>query len=155
MSLIAILFLIGVMLLAAEVFLPGGIIGVFGGLAMLAGCVVAFQEYGSSGGTAATLAALVLLGLTFYVELVWLPKTRLGKKLIVQATVASTSQPALASTAEVVGKSAEAITPLVPSGYVLVEGRRYEAFCQSGHVAVGTSLNVVGLDNFRLIVTKT
>lgn len=155
MSLIVILFLIGVMLLAAEVFLPGGIIGIFGGLAMLGGCVVAFREFGSSGGLVATLSAIGLLGLTFYIELVWLPKTRLGKKLIVQSTVASTSQPALASVADVVGKTAEAITPLVPSGYVKIGERRYEAFCQSGHVAKGTQLSVVGLDNFRLIVTKT
>jgi membrane-bound ClpP family serine protease len=54
-----------------------------------------------------------------------------------------------------VGKAAEAITPLVPSGYVLVEGRRYEAFSQSGHATKGATLRVVGLDNFRLIVTKS
>ena len=155
MSLIVLLFVVGVMLLAAEVFLPGGIAGVFGGLAMLGGCVVAFQEYGASGGLVATVGALALLGLTFVIELVWLPKTRLGRKLIVQSTVASTSQPALATSAEVVGKMAEAITPLGPSGYVLVEGRRYEAFCQSGHVGPGATLKVVGLDNFRLIVTTT
>lgn len=155
MSLVAILFLVGAMLLAAEVFLPGGIAGIFGGLAMLGGCVVAFQEYGANGGLIATVGALALLGLTFFVELVWLPKTRLGRKLIVQSTVASTSQPPLAIAGDVVGKPAEAVTPLGPSGYVLVDGRRYEAFCQSGLVAAGTRLKVVGLDNFRLIVTTT
>jgi membrane-bound serine protease (ClpP class) len=50
---------------------------------------------------------------------------------------------------------AEAETPLVPTGYVRVEGRRYEAFCPAGHVAKGAMLRVAGQDNFRLIVTKT
>ena len=44
---------------------------------------------------------------------------------------------------------------LAPGGYVRIEDRRYEAFCRSGHAAVGARLKVVGLDNFRLIVSKT
>ena len=155
MNAVAMLFLVGVLLLAAEVFLPGAIAGILGGIAMLAGCAVAFRQFGAGVGAAATLAALGLLGLTFYLELYWLPTTRFGKKLIVQSTVSATSQPALAVAADVVGKPAEAITPLAPSGYVLVEGRRYEGFCQSGHVATGEKLRVVGLDNFRLIVTQS
>jgi membrane-bound ClpP family serine protease len=73
----------------------------------------------------------------------------------VQSTVDATSQPPLAEKENVVGKMAEAVTPLVPSGYVLVEGKRYEAFSQSGHAAKGALLRVTGLDNFRLIVTKS
>jgi membrane-bound serine protease (ClpP class) len=53
----------------------------------------------------------------------------------------------------VVGRPAEALTTLAPSGYVAVDGRRYEAFCQSGHAAKGATLRVVGVDNFRLIVS--
>jgi membrane-bound ClpP family serine protease len=35
----------------------------------------------------------------------------------------------------------------------MIEGRRYDAFSQSGHVAKGTTLKVVAVDNFRLTVT--
>ncbi len=154
MNAILILFLLGVLLLAAEVFVPGAVLGIIGGLCMAAGCVISFIQFGTGGGTAATVLALALLGLTLYVELVWLPKTRLGKKLIVQTTVDATSQPPLAELHAVVGKTAEALTPLVPSGYVLVDGRRYEAFSQFGHAVKGAQLRVTGLDNFRLIVTK-
>jgi membrane-bound serine protease (ClpP class) len=55
----------------------------------------------------------------------------------------------------VTGREATALTTLAPSGYVLVDGRRYEAFCQSGLAAKGSVLRVVGTDNFRLIVTKS
>ena len=155
MNAILILFLLGVLLLAGEVFLPGAIVGIFGALCMLAGCVFSFMQLGTGYGMLATAVALALLGLTLYVELVWLPKTRFGRKLIVESTVDATSQPPLADKAQVVGKMGEALTALVPSGYVLVEGRRYEVFSQSGHVAKGTTVRVAGLDNFRLIVTKT
>lgn len=154
MNAIILLFLLGVLLLAAEVFMPGAVLGLFGGAAMVAGCIVAFREFGTVGGAMATALALVLLGLTLYLELVWLPKSRFGKKLVVQSASDATSQPPLAHPATVVGKPAEAVTTLAPSGYVLVDGKRYEAFCQAGHVPKGSTLRVVGLDNFRLIVTK-
>lgn len=154
MNIILILFLIGVLLLAGEVFVPGAILGVIGAVCMFTGCGLSFIKFGAAGGLLATAIALVLLGLMLYIELIWLPKTPWGKKLIVQSKVDATTQPPLAEIAAVVGKAAEAVTPLVPSGYVLVEGRRYEAFSQSGHAAKGAVLRVVGLDNFRLIVTK-
>jgi len=154
MNAILILFLLGVLLLAGEVFVPGAVLGILGALCMFAGCVISFLQLGTGGGVLATTVALALLALTLYVELVWLPKTKIGRKLIVQSTVAATSQPPLADKESVIGKPAEAITALVPSGFVLVEGRRYEAFSQSGHVIKGTILRVAGLDNFRLIVTK-
>lgn len=155
MNAILLLFLLGVLLLAGEVFVPGAILGICGALCMVAGCIVSFMQLGPGGGMVATGIAVVLLLLTLYVELVWLPKTKFGRKLIVQSAVDATSQPPVAEREQVIGKTAEAITPLVPSGYVLVEGRRYEAYSQSGHTPKGAILQVTGLDNFRLIVTKT
>jgi membrane-bound ClpP family serine protease len=139
---------------AGEVFMPGAVLGVLGALCMAAGCVLSFLQLGASGGLVATVVALILLGLTLYGELIWLPQTKFGKKLIVQSTIAATSQPPLATQDNVIGKTAEAVTPLVPTGYVLVEGQRYEAFSPAGHVDKGELLRVSGLDNFRLIVTK-
>jgi membrane-bound serine protease (ClpP class) len=154
MNAVLLLFAVGVMLLAGEVFVPGAVLGIIGGLAMAVGCGVAFFQWGALGGAIATVTALGFLGITLYLELVWLPQSRLGRGMVVESTLDATSQPPLA-TADIVGKMAEAETPLVPTGYVRVEGRRYEAFCPAGHVAKGAMLLVASQDNFRLIVTKT
>lgn len=154
MNAIVLLFLIGALLLAGEVFVPGAVIGTIGALCMFGGCVLSFAHFGMSGGLLATGIAAALLSLMLYIELVWLPKTRMGKKMIVHSTISATSQPPLAEVSFVVGKMGETVTPLMPSGYVLVEGRRYEAYSQSGHVPKGATMRVVGLDNFRLILTK-
>ena len=154
MNAIIILFLSGALLLAAEVFLPGAVAGIVGGVALLAGSILSFNEFGFTGGMIASVAAIVLVALVFYLELVVLPRTALGRKMVVEATVDATSQPPLASLESVLNQEAEALTTLAPSGYVRVAGQRYEAFCRSGHAAKGTVLRVVGLDNFRLIVTQ-
>lgn len=154
MTAILLLFLLGVVCLFFEVFLPGMIMGAIGGALMLAGCVAAGLRYGAEGALIAAVAGLALLGATFVIEFAVLPRTRLGKKFFLQASSGSTSQPPLAEPAQVVGKTGEALTTLAPSGYVLVGGRRYEAASQGGLVEKGAQLKVVALDNFRLIVTK-
>lgn len=154
MNAIILLFVVGAMLLAAEIFLPGAVAGIIGGIALAVGSLLSFREFGIGGGMLASLGALALVGIMLYLELVVLPKTSFGKRLVVQSTVSATSQPAPA-TPDIVGRAAVALTTLAPSGYVEVEGRRYEAFCRSGHVPKGTELRVVSVDNFRITVSQS
>jgi membrane-bound ClpP family serine protease len=153
MSTILILFAFGVLLLALEVVVPGAILGIIGGIAMLAGVIVAFDQYGFNGGAVATAAAVVLVGIALYLEFVLLPKSRLAKTFSMTATVDGRSQPAIANRT-VIGKRVVAVTPLTPSGMVELDGRRYEAFARNGHVATGTQLDIIDVDNFRLIVIQ-
>jgi membrane-bound ClpP family serine protease len=153
MTAIVLLFVTGSLLLAAEVMLPGGIVGIVGGAALLVGSILAYFEFGMTVGSVATIAALLLVAAMLYVELVWLPRTKVGRAMVVDATIGGQSQPPPA-TAEVIGQVATALTTLAPSGFVEIGGKRYEAYCRSGLVNRGTQLTVVGLDNFRLIVTE-
>jgi membrane-bound ClpP family serine protease len=153
MTAIVLLFLTGALLLAAEVFLPGAIAGIVGGLALLAGSILAFVNFGVTVGALASLGALLLVGVMLYVELVWLPKTRFGRRMVVEATVDAQATTAPART--IVGKSASALTTLAPTGFVSVDGKRYEAFSRSGLAERGSTLTVVDVDNFRLIVSES
>ena len=49
MNAIIVLFVVGFVLLAFEVIVPGAILGIIGGLAILGGVILAFMEYGSTG----------------------------------------------------------------------------------------------------------
>ena len=154
MTLVIVLFVLGVILLALEIVVPGGILGAVGGAMMLGGVVAAFARFGSSVGIVATIAALVLLGVTIYLEFVWLPRSRFVGRLALGTAIDSVSQPPLAKESAVIGRSAVALSTLAPTGFVRVDGQRYEASCRSGYAAAGETLTVVGLDAFRLIVTK-
>ena len=154
MTAIALLFFTGTLLLAAEVFLPGAIAGILGACALLLGSGLAFSQFGAEVGSFATFGALILVGFTLYAELVWLPRTRFGRRLVIQTAIDGASQPPLAP-AEIVGKTATALTPLMPSGIVVIEGKRYEAFSRSGRAVRGATLDVVGVDNFRVIVSES
>ena len=150
---ILLIFLVGIILLALDIFASSFVLAAIGGAVMLGGCAAAYDHFGLVGAGCAGLVAVVLLGATIYLELTILPRTRFGRGLIVHTT-SGTAQPPPASAESVVGRDAAALTTLAPSGYVLVAGQRYEAFCQSGHAAVGATLRVIGVDNFRLIVSQ-
>jgi membrane-bound ClpP family serine protease len=152
MQLIILLFSAGVLLVSAEVFVPGGIIGALGGLCMLGGTLLAFVEFGPGGGLAALSVAFAALAISLYVEIRILPRTKHGRKLFLAASISGTSSPPPGG-AELVGKTCEAVTPLGPTGVVLLDGKRYEAFSRSGFIDVGQRLQVSGYDNFRLIVS--
>lgn len=154
MMAIGLLFALGVMFLAAELFVPGVAMGVIGFLCLLMGCAYAFAHFSLSLGLCAVVLAAALTALTLLVEFVWLPRTKLGKKLFLTKAVVATSQPPVADADAVVGKEAEALTILAPSGYVSVAGRSYEAFSEDGHVARGTRLIVRAVDRTTLKVSK-
>jgi membrane-bound serine protease (ClpP class) len=154
MNIVVLLFLLGLVFLFFEVFTPGPIFGILGALTLVSGVAVASVNHGAQSGLLAGLAAVAAVGGTLYAELAWLPRTRFAQKFAVRATSGATIDQLHVDAAAVVGKPAEALTTLAPSGYVSVEGKRYEAFCENGHAPSGTPLRVTGLDNFRLIVTK-
>ena len=151
---IILLFAIALVLFFFEVFVPGAVLGILGGILMAVGCGIAFYEYGLGGGAIATVVAITLVGLTFYIEFFVLPRTRFGKRLFLHTAVSATSQPAPAQADAVVGQTGETLTTLAPGGMVLVGGRKYEAASVSGLLPKGTPVKVTGLDNFRLLVSK-
>ncbi|MCF7676106.1 MAG: hypothetical protein K9N23_22990 [Akkermansiaceae bacterium] len=154
MTLIVLLFSIGILLLVAEVIVPGGVLGAVGGALMLGGCVLAFVDYGVGGGILTVVIASLIGLLALYVEFKVLPRTKLGKRAFLTSEMTGVSAAVGTEAQRLVGKPATALTMLSPSGYVQIDGRRYEAFCQSGQAPVGTALEVIGADSFRLIVSQ-
>jgi len=142
----------GITLISLEIIIPGGILGAIGVISVLAGCVMCFTEFGSLGGLLGTAAIFALTGLILWLDFRLLARTSLGRRIFLTKSVNGVSASYGEEAKKLIGKPAEAVTTLAPSGYVTIEGRRYEAFCQSGLIKAGTALKVISTDNFRLIV---
>jgi membrane-bound ClpP family serine protease len=153
MTTILLLFIFGIVLLFLDLFVPGIILSVGGTLVFLAATARAFDEYGISGGLLAFAIGAVLLAITLYVEYVLLPKTSFGKKFFLHAQIHGTSQAPETKTTALAGREGVALTPLMPSGQIEIDGQRYEALSLDGHMAKGARLKVTGQQNFSLTVT--
>lgn len=155
MTWIILLAAVGITLISLEIIIPGGILGAVGAIGMLAACVLCFDEFGALGGLLGSALIFTLTGLVIWLEFRLLAKTTLGRRAFLSKSVTGVSSAYGAEAGELIGKSGIAKTTLAPSGYVLIEDKRYEAFCQSGLIEAGTALRVVGADNFRLIVAPS
>lgn len=153
--LVLFMFSLALALFALEVVVPGGWLGLLGGMVMFAACVVVFIEYGLERGFLTLAIGVLLTVLTLVVEFWLFRKTKLGKKLFLDAEVTSVSHAPQGEALDLIGKSAEAVTMLSPTGYILVDGKRYEGFSESGQIAAGQTLIVVGVDSFRVIVSSS
>lgn len=150
---ILVLAVAGVLLMGAEILLPGGILGVLGSLCFLGVVVLVFLH----GGLAWALGALTLsfalaLG-TFFFEIKVLEKTKLGRESILSNSLNGAATGPQAAH-DIVGKCGEVATPMNPTGMVRVENALYEAASIDGSLQRGDRVVVAGQDNFRLLVKK-
>lgn len=152
MTLIILLFSIGLLLLALEVMIPGGILGIGGGLLLFTGCILSFTMLGTTEGLIAigiTFAAAFIL---FYIQFKILPNTRMGKRFFLNEAVNGSSSDFKKSSQDLIGKTATAVTVLSPSGFVNIDGKQYDAFSKSGQIPKGTELEVIAANSFQLTV---
>lgn len=137
-----ILIALGLGLLALEIFLPGGVLGVAGLVALILGGIIAFRDTPGDlrPPTALVVALAVLLGAIFLSTGMAVARVR--------KIAAKTGTEAL------IGKTAVVRTPLSPDGYVFVQGERWQAQVANGTAQEGAKVRIVGADGLKLRVEQ-
>ena len=146
-----ILLFIGLLLIFLEFFLPGGILATVAGLMLLAS-IVFFGLHFSFLWTLLYIVGIVMA--------VWaliqfmLRRLRSGKFKGIFLNSAQEGYLASEYAKELIGKRGEALTNLMPSGHITVEGKRYQAVVKAGYVEKGASIEVMGGEGAHLIVKR-
>lgn len=151
---VLILLVSGIILLGFEVIVPGAILGIIGGFFLFGAVILAFLEGGYPVGLQALAVSLVAVALLLWLEFRVLPRTRFGRRMFLEKAIDGVSQAPIAQAEAVVGREAVALTALAPSGMVSVNGRTYEARCDSGFATEGTRLRVMRVETFQLVVIE-
>jgi membrane-bound ClpP family serine protease len=145
------LLALGLFLIYLEFYVPGAILGTFGGIAILTGIVVFAQNSDSI----ITLLAYVLfvllsIGLLIRFTLKRIRSTA-GKGTIY---LQSDQEGYVASQYDqsCVGKEGVAASDLKPSGHIYVDGMQHQAVAETGYVTKGTRILVIGGRGAYLIV---
>jgi len=151
------LMVAGLVLVGLEMFVPGGVLGILGGICIIAGTVLTYEAFGAMGAVWYGALASVLLVAVILVEFKLLPKTQFGRRLFLTSTSggrrgAETAGPPGADA--LAGQRGEALTTLAPTGVVRIGGEQYEAFSEDGLLERGESIEAIGRDNFRVIVRR-
>ncbi|MBU3664796.1 MAG: hypothetical protein FGM15_02820 [Chthoniobacterales bacterium] len=150
--LIVTLFAAGLILVAAEVFLPGAILGILGGLCFVVSVALVFAHYGSAAGLAASFAVVVLGASGFMLWLYLFPRSFVGRRIILRRSENSPS--ASAGRRDLVGAEGIALTPLRPAGTARFDGKRIDVSTDGEFLAEGEKVVVVAADGMRTVVRQ-
>ena len=141
----------GLLLVVAEVFVPGGVAGVVGGLALLAAMAVGLVYFPAPWGFLSALAIVVFGGIALLLWVQLFPRSRAGKRIALRTDGAAFKSAAPAP--ELVGATGEAVTALRPAGIALINGRRYDVLAADGDwIAAGTAIRASAIRDGQLVV---
>lgn len=153
------LFLLGVALLAVEIFiLPGfGMVGFTGILLILIALVMGltphfpdtpvWPEFADLRTPLQQVVSAVLLSLAgLWLAGRVLPRTRLFRPLILEAEIsASAAPPPPERPADLIGRPAETVTPLNPSGFIRMGDHRLAAASDGDFIDAGRSVTITAV----------
>ena len=153
---VASLLVVGLAVLVLEVFVPsGGVLGFLSVVAIVAAIVMAFVEQGAAFGMAVVAIAFTAVPAVLAVAFRWFPETPLGRRVLPPPPAPDDVVPAAGRRRrlrELVGRFGRATSELVPWGGVEVAGERLEAVSESGTVAAGAEVEVVGVQGTAVVV---
>ena len=148
---IIVLVIAGFLMIAAEVFVPGLVLGTLGGLCLIGAVALCYATYGPLVGTAAFAGLAVLSIVGFFLWLRLFPHTPLGKKMMLHKSLLSRNSLKMPY---LIGSTGEAVTPLRPAGTAVIQGRRMDVVAEAGLIESGQKISVVAQEGIRIVVRQ-
>jgi membrane-bound serine protease (ClpP class) len=140
----------GLLLLFLEMFLPGLIAGILGGVLLILAVIFSYRDLGTGAGNIALLISAVASGGLWWWWAYHFQHTRFGRAMTLEASNAPGAS--MAGVVELTGQQGEAVTPLRPSGTVIVAGKRLDAITDGEFIPPGSRVQVVRSDGHGVIV---
>ena len=147
-----VLIFFGIILILLELVVPGGILGLIGGVAMVSGVWIAFES--SEYGMAALLFAVLGAGLALILVFKYLPRSRLARSMILEER-ASAEEGYVAQTDRAedwVGKVGVTVTMCRPAGIAAFKGDRVDVITEGTFIEEGQQVKVIAVDGNRMVV---
>jgi len=144
----------GFVLIGAEIFLPGGILGIFGSAAWVAAATVGWRNFSEPWNLLSAFALLFVGILTFMAWIKYFPKSRMGKNLSLSENAgdykAHTEHDDLP-----VGSLGEAVSTLRPAGIALFDGKRLDVVTDGEWVDAGQPVRISSTAGGHISVEKS
>lgn len=149
-----ILFIVGLILVFAEFFVPGGIIGFIGFGAILLSFFIATDDIGYM---AFSLVVALLVAITAAIIFVKVFGKRMNifKKLILRdSTNTESGYVSNRNRLELIGKTGIALTSMRPSGTALIDDERIDAVTEGTYIMKDQKVKIVKVEGSRVVVRE-
>ncbi|HMP97199.1 MAG TPA: NfeD family protein [Kiritimatiellia bacterium] len=148
-----ILIAAGFVLIAAEVFIPGGILGVIGVFALIGAGLLGFSVFGVKGGFFSALGLLIGGAVFISIWVKYLPRSGFGKWFTLE-TDGKEFKSFDDSKHQLIGHSGTAHTDLRPAGIALIDGKKVDVVSEAGFIPHGAEIKVIEAVGNRVVVRQ-
>jgi membrane-bound serine protease (ClpP class) len=149
-ELLVILLAAGLVMIGAEIFVPGGILGILGAVSLAGAIAVAFSM--SAGwGLYVALGVAVLVGVTVVLWIRLFPRSPIGRRMTLSDDGRSfkSYDDGLGS---MVGAEGVALSELRPAGFAMIGNQKTDVVSEGGMIAKGQKVRVIKVSGGRIVV---
>ncbi|QHE53008.1 nodulation protein NfeD [Pontibacillus sp. HMF3514] len=151
---VIIFFLIGVVCVVLEIFVPGGILGVIGVGAIIGSLFLSTDDMGHM--TMSIAIALMVSIIASVLLFRFMGLERGFFRNIILSDSISTEKGYISSKSrlELIGLEGATLTPLRPSGTGIFDGERIDVVSEGGYISSGTQVKIVKAEGTRVVVRE-
>ncbi|PSL41214.1 membrane-bound serine protease (ClpP class) [Planomicrobium soli] len=149
-----VLLIIGFGLLAAEVFVPGGVLGFLGLMAIFSSILLAGGDFQTT--SIAILIALIIATAGMVILLKFFGKRLhlFNRIILMDATDTESGYVSNVNRTELIGQTAVTMTALRPSGTIKLNDERIDAVSEGRFVDAGKSVKIIKVEGSRIVVRE-
>lgn len=148
-----ILFIVGFALVILEIFLPGGIMGTIGVIAVFASIIIAGASLSNI-----LLSLIIAITLTVIVSIIFLKnfgyRGPLRKIVLFDSTNSESGYVSNLTRQELIGLEGVTLTPLRPSGTMKINDERLDVVTEGGYVGMNKPIKIIKTEGSRIIVRE-
>jgi membrane-bound serine protease (ClpP class) len=148
------LFLAGVGLLIAELFVPGGILGIIGAVAMVAGIIMAGADPAWMAISVVTALVITILGMVIMMKFFGKRLHLLNRLILRDATDTESGYVSNANRLELIGRTAKTVTPLRPSGTAELDGEYLDVVSEGRFIGKDQNVKITKVEGSRIVVRE-
>ncbi len=148
------LFVIGVIFVILEFFVPGGIVGILGGAMIIISLLFAGASVTHMAYSIIIAMFIAVIGMVILMKFFGKKMHVFNKLVLRDATTTEEGYVSNMNRIDLLGRIGEAVTPLRPAGVILIDKERIDAVSEGSFINKGSQVEVIKVEGSRIVVRE-
>lgn len=146
------LFVIGAILLIAELFISGGIAGIIGVIAVICSIILAGADPMFMASSVLIAVAIATIGAVILIKFFGKKLHLLNRLVLMDSTATESGYVSNENRSDLIGQIGVTLTPLRPSGTAELDGKRIDVVSEGGYIDSGQQVVIVKTEGSWIVV---
>lgn len=149
-----VLFVLGVLLIVVEFFVPGAIIGMIGAVMIVLSLLLAGANLMYMAISIFIALMVALIGMVILVKIFGKKMHLLNKLVLADATTTEEGYVSNVNRTELIGRVGKTLTPLRPAGILGLNHERIDVVSEGGYIDAGKMVEIIKVEGSRIVVRE-